>query len=94
VTDLHLPSALARDADQLAGAIIARHGGRGAMSVVDLEIVASMTKVFAAMRVAKPDELPRLVDSLSRLEEMLPAPPDRSPLQALNSHIATTHGVS
>jgi hypothetical protein len=47
-----------------------------------------MTKVFAAMRSAKPEDLPRLVDSLSKLEQMLPAPPEHSPLDQLDAHCA------
>jgi hypothetical protein len=94
MSDLHLPSLLTQDVDQLAAAIVERHGGRGRLSVVDLEIVFSMVKTFQALRSAAPADVPRLVDSLSKLEQMLPAPPDRSPLDALNSHIAATHGAS
>jgi hypothetical protein len=92
VTDL--PAALAQSAGELADAIIERHGGRGAMTIIDLEVVASMVRVFNAMRAADVDVLPRLIDSLAKLEGMLSAPSRaRSPLQALHDHIATTHGV-
>ena len=92
---LHLPSALAKDADELAASIIARHGGPAAMATVDYEIVASMVRLFSAMRAAAPGDLPRLVDSLAKLEGMLPSPAtsSRSPLDNLNNHIATTHGA-
>jgi hypothetical protein len=91
VSDLHLPSALAKDADQLATAIIERHGGRVALSVMDFEVIASMVRVFNAMRAAAPTDLPRLVDSLAKLEAMLPSSSskvERSPLQQLHDHCA------
>jgi len=94
--DLHLPSALAKDADELAASIMARHGGPAAMTAVDYEIVASMVRVFNAMRAAVPADLPKLIDSLSKLDGMLDLSPGKakasSPLDTLNSHIAATHG--
>jgi hypothetical protein len=78
----------------LAGAIIERHGGRERLSMLDLEIVLAMVKTLQAMRAAAPGDLPRLVDSLSKLEQMLPSSSKASlsPLDTLNSHIAATHG--
>jgi hypothetical protein len=96
VSELHLPSLLAQDADTLAAAIVERHGGRGAMNAMDLEIVAGMVRTFNAMRAAAPADLPALVSSLSKLEQMLPSPVGRSlsALDQLNAHIAATHAVS
>jgi hypothetical protein len=93
MTPLHLNSAQAKNADELAGAIIARHGGRAAMSVADLEVVASMVRVFNAMRGAAPADLPQLVGALSRLESMLPSPGKATgtALDRLHQHIAQNH---
>jgi hypothetical protein len=91
---MSLAASLAQSSTELADAIIRRHGGRDALSMVDLEVVAAMVRVFSAMRSAAPAELPRLVDSLTRLESMLPdhAQSSRSPLEQLHAHIAATHG--
>jgi hypothetical protein len=90
VSDLHLPSLLAQDADTLAAAIVERHGGRAAMNAMDLEIVAGMVRTFNAMRAAAPADLPALVSSLSKLEQMLPPGSGRelSPLDRLREHCA------
>jgi hypothetical protein len=92
VSDLHLPSLLAQDTGQLAAAIVERHGGRERLSVLDYEIVLAVVKTLQAMRAAAPADLPRLVESLSKLEAMLPGAagsgPARSPLQQLHDHCA------
>jgi hypothetical protein len=84
---------LAQTADELAGAIISRHGGAAAMTAMDYEIVAAMVRVFNSVRAADAGDLPRLVDSLAKLEGMLPpAKSTRTPLQDLHAHIAAVHG--
>ncbi len=92
MSDLHLPSLLAQDTSQLAAAIVERHGGRERLSVLDYEIVLAVVKTLQAMRAAAPADLPRLVESLSKLESMLPGAagsgPARSPLQQLHDHCA------
>jgi hypothetical protein len=87
-----LPAALAQTPGELASAIMDRHGGRSNLTVVDFEVVAAMIRVFNAMRGAEPAELPRLVDSLAKLEQMLPSVAGRSPLDQLNAHINSAHG--
>ena len=94
---LAMPMALARDANELARAIITRHGGDAAMTAVDYEIVAGMVRVFNAMRAAAPADLPKLIDSLSKLDGMLglsPGKSERSPLERLHDHCAAHAGAS
>jgi len=84
----------AKSPDELFDAIADRHGGRSRLSVADIEVVTNMVRVFDAMRRAAPADLPRLVDSLAKLEGMLPGSQQRSlsPLDRLRDHCAT-HGV-
>ena len=86
---------LARDAGELIDAIVERHGGPGRMSVFDSEVVAAMIRVFSAIRTADAADLPRLADTLCKLDGMLASPTrSRSPLDTLNSHIQATHGAT
>ena len=66
MTDL----ALATSTTELFDAICAKHGGE--LSIVDREVVAGMCKLFAAMRAASAEEVPKYIDGISRLESMLP----------------------
>ena len=85
---------MAQSATELFAAIAERHGGEGVLSIVDLEVIAALVRLFSSIRMAEVSDLPRLVDSVAKLEAMLPQAPKsaRSPLQALQDHIAATHG--
>jgi hypothetical protein len=75
---------------ELHAALVERHGGRAALSPVDMELIWSLTKVFVGLRNAPAGDVPKLIESVSRIEAMLPSPgkASLSPLDALEAHCA------
>jgi hypothetical protein len=65
----------AQSALELQDALVAKYGGADALSVVHVELIVALVKLFAELRRAQAPDIPRLIDAIAHVEQMLPAPP-------------------
>ena len=90
MTDL----ALASTAEQLHDALVAKYSSGGAaLSVVHMELIYSLVRLFAELRKAPVGDVPKLIAAIAQTESMLPAPkaghvPLRDRLGVANANVA------
>jgi len=71
MTDL----ALASTPQELHDALVAKYGSGGVtLSVVHMELIFALVRLFAELRKAPVSDVPKLIAAIAQTEEMLPTP--------------------